>query len=186
MKNQVTVWKQEHENFRRLVDLLESQIGVFHEAERPNYDLMLDIVYYLKHYPDRFHHPKEDVAIGRIAARDPTIEGDCRKLAAEHEIISRAGKQLLEQLDGIVSGALIPRAEVEAPVATYVACYRQHMAREENDIYPRAERELGKEDWAAVDAAIPETSDPLFGDHVEERYQQLSRRITIEASRASA
>ena len=184
MKSQINLWRLEHDNFRRVLDLLEAQIGVFHEGERPNYDLMLDIVYYLRQYPDRFHHPKEDAAIGRLAARDPAARAVARGLASEHEVISRSGKQLLEQLNGVVSGALVPREEVETPAATYVAYYRQHMAREESDVFPRAERELGKEDWAAVDAAIPETPDPLFGDDVEERYRQLYRHITVEASGA--
>ena len=185
MASQINVWRLEHENFRRLLDLLESQIGLFHEGARPNYDLMLDIVYYLRHYPDTFHHPKEDAAIERLAKRDPAAREVARRLAGEHEIISRSGKQLLEQLNGVVSGALLPREEVEAPAATYVAYYRQHMVREESDVFPRAERQLAKEDWAAVEAAIPETPDPLFGGDVEERYRQLYRHIAVEASDAS-
>ena len=59
MAKQIAVWKAEHANFLRLLDLLDAEIRVFHQGERPNYDLMLDILYYLIHYPDHFHHPRK-------------------------------------------------------------------------------------------------------------------------------
>jgi hemerythrin-like domain-containing protein len=39
---------------------------LFHHGEQPDCDLMLDIFYYMTHYPDRFHHPKEDFAFARV------------------------------------------------------------------------------------------------------------------------
>jgi hypothetical protein len=32
---------------------------------------MLDIMFYMTHYPTLLHHPKEDLAFARIAARSP-------------------------------------------------------------------------------------------------------------------
>ena len=57
MQEQILKWKAEHVDFLRLLDLLELQISLFHEGTTPNYDLMLDIVYYLTHFPDTFHIP---------------------------------------------------------------------------------------------------------------------------------
>ena len=58
MSNQVRKWKAEHVDFVRLLGILNSQIRLFHDEAEPNYELMLDIVYYLTRFPDRFHHPK--------------------------------------------------------------------------------------------------------------------------------
>jgi len=185
MKSQVNVWKREHGNFKRLLEVLEAQISLFHESARPDYDLMLDIIYYLRHYADRFHHPKEDAATGRLVERDPSAHAIVRKLAWEHEIIATSGIKLLEKLDAVLSGALVAREEVEASAATYVAYYRQHMTREEREMFPRAGRKLRKEDWAAVEAAVPGTRDPLFGDDVEERYRRLYQHI-VEVSAPGA
>ena len=54
-------WHADHRNFARLLDLVEQQVDGFHADKSPDYELMRLIVYYLRHYPDRFHHPREDV-----------------------------------------------------------------------------------------------------------------------------
>jgi len=181
MTRQISVWESEHQNFNRLLDLLETQISQFHEGARPDYDLMGSIVHYLRYYPDTYHHPKEDEAIARLAKRDPALRLKARRLAGEHEIIATSGKQLLGQLDAAISGAFVSRGLVEASCASYVAYYRQHMAREEAELFPNAERTLGKEDWAAVEAAFPAAPDPLFGDTAQDCYRDLKRQITSVA-----
>ncbi|HVC11202.1 MAG TPA: hemerythrin domain-containing protein [Burkholderiales bacterium] len=180
MTAQINLWRGEHAGFRRLLDLFEAQIGLFHAGARPNYGLMLDIVSYLRHYPDRFHHPKENAAISRLLRRDPRGSVLLRRLTGDHEVIARSGKQLLEQLEAIAAGALMSREAVEASAATYAAYYRQHLAREERELFPRAERLLDEHDWAAVEAAVPAGRDPLFGERVEERYRELHRQIALE------
>lgn len=177
MAEQIAVWKAEHQNFLHLLDLLDAEIGTFHKGERPNYDLMLDIVYYLIHYPDRFHHPKEDVAMERLLKHKPGGRTLASELGLEHKVIAESGNVLFEQLQGVVGGAMMPRAAVEGPAATYAAYYRRHMAREEADLFPRIEQVLKPSDWVAVEKAVPAESDPLFGPRTGERYAVLHRQI---------
>ena len=184
MSNQIGKWKAEHGDFVRLLGILKSQIGLFHEEAEVNYELMLDIVYYLTQFPDRFHHPREDIAFAKLAERDPSTRIRIRELLGEHKVIASAGKKLVEQLDGILAGAMLQRESVEVNAATYIAYYRQHMVGEETDLFPRLEGILGDEDWKAVGDAITPEADPLFGGQVEERYQQLHRQIML-ASEAS-
>jgi hemerythrin-like domain-containing protein len=69
----VKAWHGEHQYFRRLLTLLQKQLDVFHGGESPNYELMMDIVSYLREYSDRLHHPREDVAFERLAQRAPEL-----------------------------------------------------------------------------------------------------------------
>jgi hypothetical protein len=41
MASQVGVWKREHRNFAKLLDLLDAQIRRFHDGETPDYQFML-------------------------------------------------------------------------------------------------------------------------------------------------
>jgi hemerythrin-like domain-containing protein len=180
MKTQTEIWRDEHARFRRLLDLLEAQIGLFHDGVRPNYGLMLDIVSYLRYYPDRFHHPKENAVIARLRALDPQGAALLQRIEGDHDVIAHSGKQLLEQLEAIGAGALMARDAVEATAATYAAYYRQHLAREERELFPRAERVLDERDWAAVADSVPAGRDPLFGERIEERYRELQRQIALD------
>jgi len=69
----LAVWHTEHVNFARLLDILKGQLAAFHRGESPNYALMGDILYYMRNFSDRVHHPREDVAYARLAERDPGI-----------------------------------------------------------------------------------------------------------------
>jgi hypothetical protein len=48
---------------------------------------------------------------------------------------------------------------------------------EESRIYPHIERLLTSDDINWLDDQHPPATDPLFGEHVEERFRQLCKRI---------
>jgi hemerythrin-like domain-containing protein len=177
----VKAWHTEHVYFNRLLDLLHKQVDVFHTGEQPNYELMLDIISYLRDYSDHYHHPREDVAFVCLAKRCPDMELVLARLRQEHRLIARAGDALRNHLDAILGGAIVPLEEVEVAAATYLVYYGNHIAKEEEDVLARAAQALTPEDWEAVRTAVPAGHDPLFGDHPEERYRELRRQIAREA-----
>jgi len=181
MSDTIALWHAEHKHFARLLDLLEQQVTAFHADDGPNYDLMLDVVSYLRYFPDRFHHPREDVAFARLGKRDPALKPLIDRLLQEHRVLAAAGTELLAYLQQVVDDVVVERAKVEAAAATYLVYYRRHLALEDRDIVPRAEQLLTPQDWEAVVAAIPRGADPLFGENFEERYRELRRQIALTA-----
>jgi hemerythrin-like domain-containing protein/rubrerythrin len=155
-------WHSDHLHFRRLLDLLEKQVDVFHVGGQPDYAQMLDIIYYLRRFSDAIHHPREDAAFARLAARNPGMALPVARLAQEHRVIAHAGERLERALELATAGSYIERADIESLAATYLVYYRSHIAREEMDILPLAARSLAAEDWTAVQAAVPagEPADP--------------------------
>jgi hemerythrin-like domain-containing protein len=176
----VKAWHDEHAYFQRLLMLLQQQVDVFHGGERPNYELMLDIVSYLREYSDRVHHPREDLAFARLAQTRPELALPLERLRQEHRIIANAGEALKELLAEALDDAVIPRADVEMAAATYLVYYGNHIAKEEQDVLTSAARALGPEDWTAIRSAVPASKDPLFGDAPEARFRELRRRIALE------
>ena len=173
-------WHADHRNFARLLDLVEQQVDAFHAGKRPDYELMRLIVYYLRHHPDRFHHPREDVAFTRLVKRDPRLQLQIARRMQEHVVIAAAGEELLNCLDEILAGVVIERSTLEAAAATYLVYYRYHLAAEEQQVIPRAVELLTSADWAAV-AAIPTEPDPVLGTDFDARYSELRRQIAREA-----
>jgi len=156
---------------------LEKQVAVFHGGERVNYELMRDILHYLRHFPDRFHHPREDAAFARLVERTPGMQLPINRLLQEHRVIAAVGEELLMRLNEADQGGVIARATVEAAAATYLVYYRHHLATEEREVLPRAAQLLTQDDWAAVAAAVPASPDPLFGDDGKAGYQELRRQM---------
>jgi hemerythrin-like domain-containing protein len=180
-RDPISVWHLEHGYFARLLALLQKQLDVFRTGERPNYELMLDIVSYLRNYSDRFHHPREDAAFERLALRCPDMASMLASLAQEHRIIANAGERLTRLVNAVLDEAIVERAEVEMAAGTYLVYYRAHIDWEEGHVLARAAQSLTREDWEAVHKAAPEGPDPLFGPQPDRRYSDLRRRIALEA-----
>lgn len=181
MKDAIAFWHAEHAHFARLLNLFEKELAAYHEGEQPNYELMRDIVFYLRHYPDRFHHPREDAVFARMVRHDPSLRAKVNRLLQEHRVISQAGDQLLDRLDQVLGDAMVSREALEAAAATYLVYYRHHLNTEERDMLPRAGELLSDAEWKEAAASIPHGHDPLFGDHPEERFKELRRQIIREA-----
>lgn len=121
MPDPIAIWHRDHVNFLRLLGLLETQLELFHDAGHPHYELMLDVMYYMIHYPDQFHHPKEDVAFKKAMEKDSSMELVVRDLMTQHRVIAESGKRLFEQLNAVVAGAMMTRESVESPGRTYIS-----------------------------------------------------------------
>jgi hemerythrin-like domain-containing protein len=180
MAGPIAHWHTEHVYFKQLLHLLHQEIDVFATGERPNYELMSDIVSYLREYSDRFHHPREDVAFARLAQRCPDLRLPLVRLAQEHRVIARAGETVQQHIEAILGGGMVPREEVEVAAATYLVYYGNHIAKEEEDVLTAAAKHLTPQDWAAVKDAVPPGGDPLFGDEPQARFRELRRRIALE------
>lgn len=181
MPRQIARWKAEHANYRKLLNLLETQTKLFACGEQSNYGLMADTVYYITQCPDRFHHPREDVASTALLARDPTMRTSVEHLAWEHRLIERCGAALATDLAAAAAGTMMSRETLIGDVRKYVAFFRGHMNKEEDVLFPRLAASLTTEDWFLVDSAIHFKADPLFGASVEARYGAIQRMIAVEA-----
>jgi hemerythrin-like domain-containing protein len=173
----------EHASFSKLLDLLQAQLALFHNAEQPDYELMRDVFDYLTSYADHFHHAKEDRIFQKLAVREPTTQTSVSLLAQQHQVIAHSGARFLGNLEAALAGAILPRAAVEGPAQQYVAFYRAHMKLEESELFPLARRLLCDTDWQELDAAptSTSTSDPLCGASLDARYRALQRRIATAA-----
>lgn len=182
MSEAIAFWRAEHASFAHLLDLFEKKLAAFHTGDTPDYDLMLDIVRYLRHFPDRYHHPREDIAFGLMVGHDPSLKPQIARLLQEHRAIGVAGEELHRLLSEAVEGAVIPREKVEAAAAIYLVYYRHHITSEELNIMPRAMELLKPSDWAEVARAIPPAIDPLFGANADAGYRELRRQIALESA----
>ena len=186
MTDTIAVWRADHLNFAKLLDILEAQLQRLHTGDEPNYELMLDIMFYMTHYSDLLHHPREDLAFAKIRERDSSARALVDELARQHELIKECGEELVTDLDGIVNGSIISRERVELPGRNYIAHFRSHMQREEKEILPLAATLLRDKDWSAIEATLQHREDPVFGSSAEERYAALRHEIGREAGREIA
>jgi hypothetical protein len=97
---------------------------------------MLDIMYYVTHYSDALHHPKEDLVFARIKMRDASVGHTVDALTDQHARLRDEGETLVRALDDIVNGSILSRESVESIARAYISEFRAHMRVEETEMLP--------------------------------------------------
>jgi hemerythrin-like domain-containing protein len=174
-------WHTEHVNFAKLIDVVEAQLDLFHDGATPHYELMQDVMFYLTHYADAVHHPREDLAFARMKAREPRLAPMVDELERQHVELHTMGCELVERLTDILNGSIARRDALETLARDYIATFRHHMNFEESRVLPMAGRLLQDGDWAAIDAQVRGIDDPLFGRDPEPRYAAVERHLESQA-----
>ncbi|MGI9292436.1 MAG: hemerythrin domain-containing protein [Pseudomonadales bacterium] len=177
----------EHKYIATLQDGLERQTKQLAPGGKPDYRILRDMLHYIAHYPDEFHHPLEDLIYERLVKRHHASTGDVEELLGEHQDMARDTKFLLNQLNAVCDGTHKPmRNQLRQDLQSYVEFYRVHIDLEEGTVFPAAKQHLQESDWQAIDKTINTVKDPLFSGNISSRYKALSDYINDKSGEAVA
>ena len=148
----------------------------------PDFRLLNAILYYVREYPERLHHPAEDrVLFARIRARTTEANDLLAALEDEHARGEARLHALTTALNRFEAGAPGGAAAFKEAVRTFASGYFSHMRKEEDQLLPIAERVLDAGDWAAIHQAFEAHRDPGFEDGVGDEFDLLFQRIVTLA-----
>ena len=169
--------RSEHQTMTKLLNLLESQIDLFERAERPDYELIKEIIDYFLTFPDLYHHPKEDVIYRALMARDPSAFEGFGDLEEQHEQVSDRLHTFTRAVVSVMLEAEMPRETFINLARDFIASERRHMEGEEAIFFPAAEKTLTEDDWREIDARVEKLVDPLARNKSSNRFLLLSERL---------
>jgi len=173
----IEVLRQEHSSIERLLRVLERELNIFDRGDRPNYEVILAVIDYFEDYPDRCHHPKEDVIFENLKARNAVAAATVGDLKGEHREEARRLRRVAKAIRDVLSDQAMLREAVVDIIRDFIDHERQHMALEESLFFPAALNALRAEDWADVALKLADQSDPLVRPSVEEKFSILRRHI---------
>ena len=170
---------QDHRNIRELLGLLARELDAVGDASGGNFELMRDIMIYMTRYPDRTHHPKEDLMFERMRERGvaPDTEGTIEKLLREHAALAEKGNAFRDMLVSVVDGALVEREALVAAGRDYAEFLGYHATLEDETVFVVAVELLDEADWSAIEKAFEAQSDPVFGPVVQHEFRTLYEHI---------
>ena len=181
MNKIMTELHQDHIHLARVLCVLDKQLEMLKSDADADLFLMIDILDYIQHYPDLVHHPKEDIVYEVFKARSTEGANIIEALMNEHQQLPSTSKKLHELLDGAANGIVfVSRQELYEKIQEFSVAQRKHMNLEEEKLFPLINKIMTDDDWAKVDATMPNNHDPLFGANLEECYQNLYQSIKTE------
>lgn len=144
--------------------------------------LMRAIVNYVRQFPVRLHHPKEEEHLfARLRERTTSCNAELDELERQHERDEQLVAELESRVGQLVAGdaavQIAATRVLEEEVKAYAQFLWDHLGREEGVILPAAQKYLNTEDWDRIDAAFAKNGDPNFGGDTEREYRQLFSRI---------
>lgn len=173
---------QEHGHIISLLDGLEQQTLKLKSRKIPDYQLLLDSIDYLTHFPDRYHHPREDLLFAGLLKNDKAFAGHMQRLQREHVTLRLHNNRLFAELSAAVEGAPVDRPALMRKLQRYLKGYRQHIAYESSEIFPLASGSLSTAQLVELDQRTRYLDDPLFGDTISRRYHRLGRVLNLRAA----
>ena len=180
MKHQAAaIIQDEHRSLAAVLHALQYLVKDIRDRSRtPDFRLLHAMLYYIREYPERLHHPKEDRHLfAALKRRTHDADQAIADLDQEHA----KGEQLLNELTVALStfeaGARDGLARLAGKVNAFADFYWQHMRKEEDSVLPLAERVLSDEDWREIHDAFSTNRDPDFSKDTEEEFRELFSRI---------
>lgn len=171
--------RDEHRSLAAVVHGLEFLAREAREkGAPPSFPLLHAMLYYIREFPEKLHHPKEDAYLfSRLRARTHEFDATLDELERQHA----DGHRLVEELErSIAAYAADPKGGLPAfaaAVERFATSQMDHMSLETKVIVPAARAHLTAEDWAEIGVAFAGNSDPRFSVDNDEEFRQLFVRI---------
>ena len=175
----VRIIRDEHQALAAMLNSLLLMLAQDRRDKRlPDFASLRAMLFYLDEFPEQRHHRKEtELLFPKLRARTPLARELLDRLDQDHQRGEARIRELEHRLLAFEMMGESRRAAFEDAAERYVDFYLTHMALEERDVLPLAERVLTENDWADIDAAFRANRDPLTGCQPETEYEQLFTRI---------
>ena len=170
--------RAEHRHIATVMQLFADQLQAIEAGEAVDAHVVFEVMDYMATWPDRYHHPREDLIYHRVAELDKKAADDVDTLQRDHDFAARRGQQLLKDIEHWREGELKGSAVVKAG-REYIGHMYEHMNVEEKVVFPHIESVLSLEDWRelAEDDELRAVSLPVFGPRVQREFRNMSRRL---------
>lgn len=177
MSDVIAQLREEHRNIAKVLGALEHQLAIFDKGEQPDYDVLAAIADYFVGFPDRCHHPKEDLVYAKMRGRDAILAGAMTALDAEHEKISTLARRFQEAVRNVMQEVEVSRSAFDEVARHFLEEQRHHMRMEEEHFFPLALQVLTADDWKEIETAISEEQDPVFRAETSKNFAALRDNI---------
>lgn len=175
MRQSLRILRTEHMALRGMARVLRMDGLVLERGGAVDSAILRDIVDYLREFPMRFHHPKEEQALfavlrGRSDTMDRLLDMLCAEHAAEAEMVTKLERAIEAHAAGD-NAPLVSIAQI------YGRFLEHHIHTEEAELFPQAVHLLSEAAWTDIDAEMAQVSREESEATSLDRFTRLQMRI---------
>lgn len=163
----------EHRVIERMLEIVSRASDRLDSGQSVDQEVFLGAADFFKNFADKCHHSKEEkLLFEKMIERGFSGEvGPIAVMLREHEDgrshVRRIAELSTKKLDKKT------RAELIKHLRAYVELLSQHIQKEDNILYPMADRILTSEDQKELENGFEEIEEKIMGPGVHERYHHM-------------
>lgn len=178
--NPTETLKHEHKIVLLVLTGAEREARSIQTGGQVHIDEVEQMVDFFKNFVDRCHHAKEERHLfpAMNAKGMPLEAGPLAVMLHEHDLGRAAVRAIagaLERLKGSRTGA---NGELAETLLGYVELLRNHIAKEDNVLFPLADRMLSAQEQGDLAVLFEKVEEEEIGAGVHERYHELAHRLS--------
>lgn len=177
-----TILMDEHRVIERVLAALELGARRLETGAPVRPGFFAEAAEFIRGFADGCHHRKEEGVLFKVMAEHgvPTQGGPIGVMLMEHEQARGLTRAMRDAAHHLESGDDAARSAVARNALDYVALLRQHIAKEDNVLFPLAEQAIPTGQHAGLLEAYEQVEHEETGEGVHERYLDLAQRLEAE------
>jgi len=150
----------DHDAILSALNILDAMVGRLGSAGAPSAEDLRSFIGFLKEFADKCHHGKEEGILfpALTDAGMPQQGGPVAVMLTEHV----EGRSLIKEMEQAVPGAVDVTAFTQA-ARGYVDLLRAHIAKENDVLFPMAERFLAAPELEKIHAQFEQHEETVIG-----------------------
>jgi hemerythrin-like domain-containing protein len=176
---------EEHRVIERVLAALQAGAKRLSEGGEIRPAFFINAALFIKNFADGCHHRKEEgvLFVAMNEAGVPAQGGPIGVMLAEHEQGREFTKAMREAAEYWEKGDLSARYPVTQNALGYVALLRQHIYKEDNILFPMADRVIPLEKQEKVAEDFERIEHEETGEGVHEKYLALAEVLEKESKK---
>ncbi len=175
---------EEHQVISRVLEALESAANSAEGGQPVRPAFFYDAADFVRGFADGCHHRKEENVLFKAMAESgvPVTGGPIGVMLDEHEQgrqLTRVMRKAAQEWEG---GNEASRSAAAQAAVSYVQLLRQHIMKENNVLFPLAERALSPGQQAKLADDFEHVEHEETGEGVHEKYLALAEALEKEAA----
>ena len=174
------ILKHEHELILRVLDAAENEWQTIDATGTLHADILEKLLDFFRNFADRCHHAKEEkVLFIKMQAKGmPAEGGPIGVMLHEHTVGRHYLSVIADSLPAARQGNALAIEALQEVLGGYIQLLRAHISKENNILFPLADRLLSADDQHEVVTAFEHIESVEIGEGVHERFHELAHELT--------
>jgi hemerythrin-like domain-containing protein len=174
------ILKHEHKIILMVLDAAKREVQSIRQRGKVHIAELEKIVDFIRNFADRCHHAKEEnlLFVKMKEKGMPSESGPIAVMLKEHTEGRRRIKAIGEAIPKAKEGDPSALQTISKNLEEYILLLRNHIDKEDNVLYPMADKVLTEQDQQSLSEAFDKVEAEEIGEGVHEKYHKLAHELS--------